>query len=294
MRPLSRFFHSLLVQLHQEGFATPIERIIFMEQFSHSGPQLPAALLEALQKPFAPKQVQLRPGQTQQKQEDGTWFCQALPYVSCEVYEARLNEIVPGGWSTTSPSLVVADDHLTISAVVQIGTIKHTGYGEVGVPRPSRPDTFSHLTACAPEAFAQAFIDACHRFGLGRYLAVLSRTWVPYDPQHSRLLLSTEAQHDLILQLYSSAGLTTTTEIASPPATKPSAPIAQLSEEEAQKRLRQRDLAWVNEQCAARPGSLPRILANWRVSHLEELTDGQLADVRASITKALGKQAKAS
>lgn len=263
-------------------------------------PQLPVDLIEALHRPFSHLDVQLRPGPIRQKQPEGTWFCQAIPHVPRWAYEARLDLVVPGGWSSSSPSLVVTCDHLTFSAVVQIGPLTHTSYGEVRLPQTPAPDALGNIIASAPDAYAFAFIDACHRFGLGRYLARLERTWVPYNHERQIIALSRATQRAHVVKLYQQADLpldlpatlvTPTKETcdarsAPPPlhdaptheakATPHSVP-QERSLERVRARLRERDLAWVREHCAGKP--LQSILRHFHLACLEDIRDEDLVAV---------------
>ncbi|HEU5381601.1 MAG TPA: hypothetical protein VFV38_39775 [Ktedonobacteraceae bacterium] len=247
-------------------------------------PQLPPTLIEALQEPFSHLDVELRPGPTRQKQPEGTWFCQAVLYVPRWVYEARLDQLVPGGWSSSSPSFAVASDHLTLAAQVQIGSISHTSYGEVCVPRAWTPNSLGEVIASAPDAYTFAFIDVCHRFGLGRYLARLERKWVPYDPERCCIALSREKQREHIVKLYEIAGLSrdlpaTPLPISAragrsmPTRSSTDAPVLPHTSS----RVRERDLAWVRENITGKP--LENLLRHFKLTRLEDIADQDLASV---------------
>lgn len=247
-------------------------------------PTLPRDLLDSLSQPFAPQEVRLRPG-TREQMQDGRWRCRAIPFAERPAYEARLNALVPGQWSTTSPSIVVAQARLVVAAQVKIGPIGHTAYGELLLPAPIAPDEAGAWVRTVPQAFAQAFIGACQRFGIGRYLAQLAREWVPYDPQHQSIALSADEPMAQMRKLYQQAGLLIPRE----------APMEQADEREqgGQTRqdvaetqafsLRTRDLAWVRGQCDGLP--LRNILHHYGIASLEDLTDLQLVDVVANIRR---------
>lgn len=167
-------------------------------------PSLPADLLAALAQPFPAEQVELRVGTHEQRGQ--RWMCCAIPFVPKRFYEDRLNTLVPGRWSSTTPSLLIeTTGRLVIAAQVEICGVAHTDYGE----RPLRPVAVQvEKDLIAPDAttaFEYAFVGACSSFGAGRYLADLERRWVPYDPRHRRMLLTSSDQHQLVLTLYRQA-----------------------------------------------------------------------------------------
>ena len=96
----------------------------------------------------------------------------------------------------------MADDHLTLAVQVKIGSITHTSYGEMRIPRLAVPDMMGEIVISAPDAYSVAFVDACHRFGLGRYLLQLSRRWVIYDTERQRIMLTREEQRTVVRKLY--------------------------------------------------------------------------------------------
>jgi hypothetical protein len=263
-----------------------------MDQNSVSlAPQLPSTLMEALQEPFSHLDVELKPGPTRQKQPEGTWFCQAVPYVPRWAYEARLDRLVPGGWSSSSPSFAVASDHLTLAAQVQIGSISHTSYGEMCVPRTWTPNSLGDVAASAPDAYTFAFIDACHRFGLGRYLARLERKWVPYDPERCCIALSHEKQREHIVKLYEAVGLSldlpatpfpisARTGSLGPSPVRSALPRSSAgapAQPHASARIRERDLAWIRENITGKP--LENLLRHFKLARLEDIQDQDLAAV---------------
>lgn len=261
-----------------------------MTQVSDLGPRLPADLLENLQRPFSHLDIQLRAGEPQEK--EGKWFCRAIPSVSRWCYEARLHLVAPGAWSTFSPSLVVADDHLTMSVQVKIGPISHTSYGEMRIPHLAVPDTLGEIVVSAPDAYSAVFIDACQRFGLGRYLRQLPRRWVPYDTGRQIMKMTREEQRRLIEELYQEAGLPLDL-----PATqlriigraeegskddagsrgREQAGAQPESLDDARARKRARDLERVRKQGGEQ--TVQRLCAKHRLARLEDMTDAKLAEV---------------
>lgn len=261
-----------------------------MTQSGTIAPQLPVSLLEALQRPFSHLDVQLRAGTPREK--DGQWFCQAIPSVPRWVYEERLHQVAPGAWSSLCPSLVVAEDHLTLAVQVKIGAIIHSAYGEMRIPRLAVPDTLGEIVVSAPDAYSVAFIDACQRFGVGRYLSQLSRRWVPYDAERQGLKQTREEQRALVEKLYQEAGLplnlpaTEVKTIGSSAATeKPDAGRRKREQSAAQPasladaraRKRASELAQVTEHCDRR--TIQRLLAKYRLQRLEDISEANLAEV---------------
>lgn len=246
---------------------------------------LSADLLAALAQPFPAQQVELRMGAHEQRGQ--RWMCQAIACVPRRYYEDRLNALVPGHWSSTTPSLVETAGRLVIAAQVEILGVAHTDYAE----RPLRPVAVqAEKEAVAPDAhaaFEYAFVGACACFGLGRYLADLERRWVPYDPRHRRMHLSASDQLELVLTLYRQAHLPLTLPRSGPlrlsyPGWPPMeqgrfpGEMARQGDDTAA-RLRARDVQWVRERCDQ--AALQRISQRFGVSRLEELTDRQLLGV---------------
>jgi hypothetical protein len=270
---------------------------------------LPPELVEAFCQPFAPHEVRLRVGKRRRSVDGEGWECTAVPVLSRQVIEARLNTLVPGGWSTSSPSLVVTADRVTVSACVTIGVTTHTDYGEVSLTRSAVPDETEELLWSVPEAFEHALFRACARFGLGRSLTSLAREWVPYDAEHGRIALSSAQQQAHILKLYQQANIPLPFETSQPGLFQPEEPARSPTREEAllhgtrgsstpfdsvtRESLRARDLTWVQHQCAAHPKSLPRILSRWKVQRLEDLSDAQLHEVIKSIHRSRARSAQA-
>jgi hypothetical protein len=253
---------------------------------SSAFPALPADLLDAFRQPFAPQEVRLRVGRRRQPKE-GMWQCVALPVVERRFYEARLDALVPGGWSSTSPSLVVAADRLLLSACVQIGDISHTDYGEMPLKQTVLLDEVEELIVSVPEAFEQAFVRVCARFGLGRYLADLAREWVPYDAQRGRMALSPEQQQAHVLKLYQQANILLPNQPQPRGNTRTSGTMTKDAK-------RNEDLAWIRQQCTSHAGSLAGILKHWHVQRLEDLTDEQLVKVMNSIHQSLARTSSSS
>lgn len=261
-----------------------------MTQVLDLDPRLPADLLEALQFPFSHLDIQLQAGAPREK--EGQWLCQAVPSVPLWCYEARLHQVAPGAWSSLCPSLVVADDHLTLAVRVQIGPISHSSYGEMRIPRLAVPDTLGQIVVSVPDAYSVAFIDACRRFGLGRYLLQLPRRWVPYDTECKVVKMTREEQRALVEEIYQEAGLplnlpatqirpigrTGTAEKAAGESRRRKQEDAQLeSLADARALKRARDLAQVKEQCAGR--TMQKLLTKYRLERLEDITDTKLAEV---------------
>lgn len=257
---------------------------------AHLGPQLPSSILEALSQPFSHLDVQLRAGALREKENQ--WFCQALPHVPRWIYEERLHQAAPGGWGTLSPYVVVADDRLTLAVQVRVGPVIHTSCGEIHLPRLDVPDTLGEIIASVPDAYSVAFIDACHRFGLGRYLLHLSRRWVPYERERQAMKLTREEQRTLIQKLYQDAGLPLNlpaTEMkpigraeAAGRAGAGSRERDQSAEqpeslEEARTHKRASELALIEERCDAQ--TRKKLLNKYRLHKLEDISEANLTEV---------------
>lgn len=255
------------------------------EQYRAYAPKLPRELLEAFAQPFTPQEVQLRSGRQEQDQQSGQWVCRAIPFVGRRTYEARLDALVPGSWATTAPSVVVASHRLVVAIQLQIGPISHTDYGELLLPPPAEPNDLGAWIRGVPEASEQAFLGACRRFGLGRYLAELTREWVPYDRERRAIALSAHEQYAHVLKLYHQAGLS----IPSTPEHPRASETAFAERKDPDTSLRARDLEWVRKRCAGQP--LRTLLRHYGLTRLEDLTDVQLIEVIKIIRR---HQAKAS
>lgn len=276
---------------------------------SSTFPRLPYDLLDALRQPFAPHDVRLRVGK--RRRRDEAWECTAVPVLSRQAIETRFDTLVPGGWSTSSPSLVVAHDRMTVSVQVSIGPIAHTDYGEVSLSCSTVPNEVEEFLWSVPEAFEHAFIRACARFGAGRYLSNFAREWVPYDAERGCIALSSQQQQAHILKLYQQADIpiqsnpdqfmtSASEEPLQPPApgypgtevqpqgVPDSSPLSTVARE----RIRAQDIAWVQQQCASHPNSLQRILRRWHVPYLEDLSDAQLTDIVKSIRQSHTRSAQ--
>src|SRR5262249_34293820 len=131
----------------------------------------------------------------------------AVPFVPRHVYEARLDQLFSGNWSILSPSVVVSSNRIVVLAELHLGPVTRSDYGELLLPPPTEPHDPLAWVSSTPEAFDQAFVAACMRFGLGRTLGELAREWLPYDPKRGQIALSSEEQATHILKLYQQAGL---------------------------------------------------------------------------------------
>lgn len=267
---------------------------------------LPPDLVEALRRPFAPQEVRLHAGRRRPATTGDSWICLAIPLVPYQTLKARLDHLVPERWSSSFPSLIVAGGRLVAVAQLRIGRAVQDASSEIPFQQAALLNATEELLTQVPEAFEAAVVKACAQFGLGSYLAELAREWVPFDTERGRIALSEEQQHAHVLKLYQQAGL------AEPPhpamvrsladrqvpsaqtgemrdGTTPFRPSAPLSKEA----WRSQKIAWVRQQCAARPGSLANILEHWHVYNLDALSDDDLRQVVTSIqqspTRALPK-----
>lgn len=289
-------FYCFCPGCYQYSWAFVRERMIIMTQVSNLGPQLPSSILEALAQPFSHLDVQLRTGPTRQK--DDQWFCQVVPHVPRWIYEARLDLVVPGAWGTLSPYIVVADDRLMLAVQVRVGPITHTSCGEIRVPRLAVPDMMGEIVVSAPDAFSVAFIDACHRFGLGRYLSQFSRRWVSYDTEKQAMMLTREEQRALVHKIYQEAGLpldlpatemkpigrsATTESTGAKKREREQSTVPPASIDDVRTRKRTSDLALVREKCVGQ--IMQNILTHYRLKRLEDIGEADLAKVIRSINQ---------
>ncbi|MFC2037693.1 Rad52/Rad22 family DNA repair protein, partial [Chloroflexota bacterium] len=97
----------------------------------------------------------------------------ALAYVDSRWYLDRLDAVAGPDWS---------DDY----EVQPGGTVVLCKLTIYGVTRTDIGEAESADQNTATSALAQAFKRACARFGLGRYLYRLPKTWVAYDAQRKR------------------------------------------------------------------------------------------------------------
>lgn len=257
-------------------------------------------LVEALRQPFAPQEVRLRAGKYRQTTDGSSWICFASPLISLSALEARLEQCASGKWHASLPSLMVAGGRLVIVVQIHLHERVYDASSEVPFQQTTLLTEPEHLLVQLPVAFEMAFAKACSQFGLGRYLAHLAREWLPYDPQHGRIALSSEEQYAYVLKLYRQAGLEVPSHPVSahtphkrqdnvhtfpartgkiPEIESAASPAAPMNRD----MLRARKIAWVRQQCASHSGSLARILARWHVYNLEALSDAELRQVVVSI-----------
>lgn len=138
------------------------------------------AVYEALSQPFAPEDIEYRPGTPSRDQKRA----QALAYAEVRCYEDRLNDVLGPDWGcrfiTWGEQRLICE--LTVSVTLPDGTrreVVRTSTGEFG-PK--------DMNSQGTSAEAQAFKRACVKFGLGRYLYDLPVSWVDYDSNSKRLL----------------------------------------------------------------------------------------------------------
>lgn len=139
--------------------------------------------------PFAPEQVEVKPGATNQEKTQAL----ALAYVDARHYQARLDATVgPSGWQVSYRPW--GDRAVICTLTVLDVTREDVGEAEQGDPNQ------------ATSAAMQAFKRACAAFGLGRYLYTdLPMLWVPCQ-QRGRAVVITD-QVGTVAQLYHSAGI---------------------------------------------------------------------------------------
>lgn len=123
-------------------------------------------LHEELARPFPDAVIKFRVGAVSKDKTKA----QALAFVPVRIYEDRLNELVPGAWSTIFETW--GADRIICRLTIHSVTRSSTGDGA------GSPD---QVAGTAAEA--QAFKRAASKFGLGRHLYDLPAPWVDYDAE---------------------------------------------------------------------------------------------------------------
>jgi hypothetical protein len=124
------------------------------------------AVMEQLRRPFAPSDIEWKPGATKGDR------CMALAYGDLRAYMEALDEAVGEYWSV---SYEPWGDSRIICTVTILG-VSRSSTGE-------QDNTANGGTV----AEAQAFKRACAMFGLGRFLYNLPQVWVGFDPGSKRI-----------------------------------------------------------------------------------------------------------
>ncbi|MGC9335886.1 MAG: Rad52/Rad22 family DNA repair protein [Anaerolineae bacterium] len=125
-------------------------------------------LLSELAKPFDPGRVDWKPQATSGSR------ALAVAYADARTYQDRLNEVAGADWSD---DYQVLDDGAVVLCRLSVCGVTRSDIGEA-------PKSDQNT---ATSALVQAFKRACVKFGVGRYLYDLPKTWVDYDPQRRRL-----------------------------------------------------------------------------------------------------------
>jgi hypothetical protein len=124
-------------------------------------------LLDELAKPFEPGRVDWKPQATSGNR------ALAVAYADARTYQDRLNEVAGADWSD---DYQVLDDGAVVLCRLSVCGVTRSDIGEA--PKGDQNT--------AASALVQAFKRACVKFGVGRYLYDLPKTWVDYDPQRKR------------------------------------------------------------------------------------------------------------
>jgi hypothetical protein len=136
-----------------------------------------AAVLAALEAPFAPEQVEFKPGATAKSGDRAL----ALAYVDARVYQARLDAVAPD-WRNEYVR-EYAGDRVVVTCALTVAGVTRQAIGEC-LQASVRYDGSTVIEEnAATSAEAQAFKRACSAFGLGRYLYSVPQVWAEYDPQ---------------------------------------------------------------------------------------------------------------
>jgi hypothetical protein len=98
------------------------------------------------------------------------------PYADTRAYEDRLNAVCPEQW-TTLVTCIPTQSKLVCIVELSVCGIVRCGDGDA-------PNNDSNMVT---SAYSQAFKRACSRFGLGRYLYNLPKTWVEFDKPNKRI-----------------------------------------------------------------------------------------------------------
>ncbi len=124
-------------------------------------------LRDELAKPFDLDRVEWKPQATKGNRT------LAIAYADARAYQDRLNEIAGADWS---------DDY----EILDGGAVVLCRLTVAGVTRSDIGEAPTGDRNTATSALAQAFKRAAVKFGIGRYLYDLPKTWVDYDPQRKR------------------------------------------------------------------------------------------------------------
>lgn len=138
-------------------------------------------LVEALEVPFDPSQIEWRVTNTTRSQQPVRG--QVIPYANQRAYTDRLNALLtPAGWTRrytihTSANFERSKDQKTVAKVLVTCELTIFGLGSHSATGEEWADDDNAGTS----AEAQAFKRACSCFGLGRYLYYFTGAWVDLD-----------------------------------------------------------------------------------------------------------------
>jgi hypothetical protein len=107
--------------------------------------------------------------------------CMAVAYIDARNVMERLDEVVgPLGWQDSYEVLPSGNVSCRLAVTCQGFSVTKSDVGS----QSEQPDEGDRFKA----AFSDAFKRAAVKFGIGRYLYSLPRTWVDYDPQKRRII----------------------------------------------------------------------------------------------------------
>jgi len=138
-------------------------------------------LMGELAKPFDVDRVEWKPQATRGDR------ALAIAYADARAYQDRLNQVAGADWS---------DDY----TVLEGGAVVLCKLTVCGVTRSDIGEADRGDRNTATSALAQAFKRAAVKFGIGRYLYDLPKTWVDYDPQRKRITPEGERRLRAVLE----------------------------------------------------------------------------------------------
>jgi hypothetical protein len=225
-----------------------------------------ASLKAAIIRPFKPQEIDFLPLPGSRRQEqDGSWICEANPYIEIWGLVRRLNAIAYGIWSVPRVEVMLARNMVITTVWLSIGEDTQPGVWQEPLTVADKSGQKSRrLNDAVTTAYSYAFKRACHLHSLALYLRFLHPPIVPMA--NNRI-----AKHslDIAVALYRANGLpltgrydTASEETASH---QPGHEISRSTETRARAIL-QHD-----------PWRVPDICAHYEVTHLDDLSEGQFS-----------------
>ncbi len=166
--------------------------------------------LEALMKtPFPPDQIEFLPQPGSRRQEqDGSWVCEANPYVEVWTLVRRLNAIAYGYWSVPRVVIGIARNTAIVTVWVKVGEECQPGVWQepLTVMDQQTRGNVKPIADVVTTAYSYAFKRACHLLGLSLYLRFLPPPTVRMEGNRIAPFA-----RDIAITLYRKAGLPLTT-----------------------------------------------------------------------------------